>query len=388
MDLTASFSCADYQSLSESSDAGTDSEDERRVREQNRLRSVAAAQVAPPQPQAQAAPLQNGGQTRARKRRSSSVVTLNSVAAPAGGTAQVPTPVKRTRKKKAAAAPQPDTTAVAEEIGKALGLTLGNTLGNTLQTFIIPKKSSKVEKPEDDEDLEEEDTIMVEEDVSIKDNSEDTLDLALRSKIRVPNAAAESWWAKSWTSQRTSRPIRGASLYLEDLQGATRPNDTSIMKFHDRMSPMKLIYLASKNQDVSSDSTELTHKKGKSWTLKKDWVSHCLIRKLSLTLTLIELQGKFETMEEVVDAVENWSSLTFMTRWMSYEASAFRRVMADLRWVMLLEIPWQANITSYVLSGGARGWAGMRRSRSHGWRTSATRCSVSMHSVQGRDATR
>ena len=46
------------------------------------------------------------------------------------------------------------------------------------------------------------------------------------------------------------------------------------------MSPMKLIYLASKNQDISMDSTEITHKKGKSWSVKKDW-------------------GKFDTMEEV-----------------------------------------------------------------------------------------
>ena len=53
------------------------------------------------------------------------------------------------------------------------------------------------------------------------------------------------------------------------------------LQFHDRMSPMKLIYLASKNQDISMDSTEITHKKGKSWSVKKDW-------------------GKFDSMEEVI----------------------------------------------------------------------------------------
>ena len=38
-------------------------------------------------------------------------------------------------------------------------------------------------------------------------------------------------------------------------------------------------------------------------------------------------------MIEVVDSVNNWCSLTLMTRWMSHEALAFMRVMADLRWM-------------------------------------------------------
>ena len=75
-----------------------------------------------------------------------------------------------------------------------------------------------------------------------------------------------------------------------------------------------MVHLASKNQDVSEDSTTVTHKKGNSWVLKKNW-------------------EKLENMEEVIDALMNWSSLTIMTRWMSHEALSFIRVMVDLRWL-------------------------------------------------------
>ena len=66
---------------------------------------------------------------------------------------------------------------------------------------------------------------MVDEAIHLRDNSVDVIDFKTRNKIRVPNAASESCWGKAWVSQRVCRPIRGSSLYLENIQGATRPND-------------------------------------------------------------------------------------------------------------------------------------------------------------------
>ena len=223
------FPCADYHSLSnddgsESSAGETDSEDERAVLAQNKSRGVAAAQVTQVQPQ------QPQAQTGAKKaRRSASVVHVNTITA---GTPSVAAPAMTTqpqastrRTSKRAANVGLDPVAMAEAMGKSMGA----CLNDTLKQFVIPKKA-RVEKPEEDEDLEEEETVLVEESMFIRDNSLDTLDFALRSKIRVPNAAADTWWSKNWISQRTTHPIRGASLFLEDLQGSSRPNDVSIMK--------------------------------------------------------------------------------------------------------------------------------------------------------------
>ena len=230
------FHCADYRSLSsgsESSAGETDSEDERTALAQNKSRGVAAAQVAqaqPQQPQAQALQ-ENGAQPGSKKKsgRSASVVHVNTITAgtpsmaPPAMTTQPQSSTRRASKRTANVGLDP--VAMAEAMGKSMGA----CLNDTLKQFVIPKKA-RVEKPEEDEDLEEEETVLVEENMFIRDNSLDTLDLALRSKIRVPNAAADTWWSKNWISQRTTHPIRGASLFLEDLQGSSRPNDVSIMK--------------------------------------------------------------------------------------------------------------------------------------------------------------
>ena len=76
----------------------------------------------------------------------------------------------------------------------------------------------------------------------------------------------------------------------------------------------------------------MTHQRGKTWVLKKNWDK----------LESMEGKGRsfvtgfmltYLPMIEVVDSVNNWCSLTLMTRWMSHEALAFMRVMADLRWM-------------------------------------------------------
>ena len=169
---------------------------------------------------------------RPSKRRS--VVIMNEVqASPAPGpapsaassTASVHPP-KRRREDKGAA---PDPLAVAAAMGRSIVSELA-----VLQSYKIPKKSSRPNADEDESWVEEE-TLMVEEaSLSFKDNSVDVLALELRSKLRVPNSSAESWWTKDWSHQRVCKPIRGSSLYLENLQGANRPNDDVIMKFHDR----------------------------------------------------------------------------------------------------------------------------------------------------------
>ena len=215
----------DYDSLSdgereEDEEEGTDSEDERRVLEQNRKNAEEAA--------AALEALKSKEKGNVRKRRS--VVITNEIpagSAPSQAQKSPPAVVSAsTQPLKKRRADKADPIAAIEAMGRSIVSGLAG-----LQAYKIPKKSAS---PGEDEPWEEEDTIMLEEDWSIRDNSVDTLDLELRSKLRVPNGNCESWWTKSWISQKVCHPIRGSSLYLENLQGSSRPNDDVIMKFHDR----------------------------------------------------------------------------------------------------------------------------------------------------------
>ena len=300
------------------SDGESGSEDERAAIEANKARAIEAEKARDAQKKAR-------GSSSSKKRRS--VVVLNDVSASAPSASGSSEPASKRMR-------EADPIAIAEAMGRSIVSSM-----NSLPGYKIPKNP----KPNADEEVSwvEEDTILVEETIHLKDNSVDILDLDTRAKLRVPNAAADSWWVKAWTSQKLTSPIRGASLYLENIQGANRPNDDIIMKFHDRSSPIKLLHFASKNVDVSDDSSTVTHSKGKTWVMKKDW-------------------QKLESMEEVVDAVENWSSLVFMVRWMSHEALAFKRVMTDMRWLSGLgkdekeQVSWVEETANSVLSANVQ----------------------------------
>ena len=76
----------------------------------------------------------------------------------------------------------------------------------------------------------------------------------------------------------------------------------------------------------------MTHQKGKTWVLKKNWDKLESMEGKGKSF-VIGLMLTYLPMIEVVDSINNWCSLTLMTRWMSHEALAFMRVMADLRWM-------------------------------------------------------
>ena len=119
---------------------------------------------------------------------------------------------------------------------QAMGVSMVETLGNSLKALVDPLKSSlaKRARGEADHSDEEEETILNVESVELNDNNTDILNMELRTKLRTPNGPAKDWWTKAWSGQRTTRPVLGASLYLDNYQGSTRPSDSTIKRFHDR----------------------------------------------------------------------------------------------------------------------------------------------------------
>ena len=117
-----------------------------------------------------------------------------------------------------------------------MGVSMVEKFGNSLKALVEPLKSSLAKRARGDGEQsdEEEETIHNVESVELNDNNTDILNLELRAKLRTPNGPAKDWWTKAWAGQRTTRPVLGASLYLDNYQGATRPSDSTIKRFHDR----------------------------------------------------------------------------------------------------------------------------------------------------------
>ena len=117
-----------------------------------------------------------------------------------------------------------------------MGVSMVAKFGDSLKALVEPLKSSLAKRARGDGEQsdEEEETIHNVESVELNDNNTDILNLELRAKLRTPNGPAKDWWSKAWAGQRTTRPVLGASLYLDNYQGATRPSDSTIKRFHDR----------------------------------------------------------------------------------------------------------------------------------------------------------
>ena len=103
------------------------------------------------------------------------------------------------------------------------------------------------------------------------------------------------------------------------------------------MSEQKLVYFSSKNQDVSNDKQTIKHRTASHWTVEKNW-------------------EPLASMDEVIDSLDNWVTLTQCVRWYSHEAVACRRVLSDVRWMAGVastekdQVTWCEDICNKVLS--------------------------------------
>ena len=226
----------------EFSEAESNSEDERVLRVENKARREEAAKAQ--------RELELAAQAAKRKGRKRKSVTVTSQVAMAplvteqgtGGRPQTSKKSKRTAAAAGSLVSTPGGPVPLEAITASMGAAISAGMSATMQqmmeqqktqheqmrAYVVPKKGQDLV---DDEDAyEEEDTVTVDESVHLVDNSVDVLDYAVRSKLRVPNSSSDVWWGKATVSQRVCRPVRGSSLYLENIQGATRPNDRDCKK--------------------------------------------------------------------------------------------------------------------------------------------------------------
>ena len=220
------------------------SEDERALRAENKARREEAAKAK------EAADLVAKEARKKGKKRKSLAVTGQVTTVPLTTSLGPRAPPSTKKAKKSASASgvvSQGTPVTLEAITASMGSAIASGMASTMnqmmeqqqkqheqmKSYVVPKKTLGAAGDEDDDAIEEEDTVMVDEAIQLKDNSVDVLDFGTRGKLRVPNGSADVWWGKTAVSQRVCRPIRGSSLYLENIQGATRPNDETCKKVNN-----------------------------------------------------------------------------------------------------------------------------------------------------------
>ena len=176
------------------------------------------------------------------------------------------------------------------------------------------KKSKKKKKrsrssSSDSSASEEEELVLIDKKVHVKDNGVDVLDMDLRHSLRTPTGEPANWWRPPFKS-RVSRPIRGAGLSMEAALGPARVNDATIRRAHDRASCLTTRMLLTRNADVSIKDSKTLKVEGNTISSDRKWAPP-------------------EEVWEVVEALQNYVTLTYYIRNYSFEGLAIQRCLHD-----------------------------------------------------------
>ena len=176
------------------------------------------------------------------------------------------------------------------------------------------KKSKKKKKrsrssSSDSSASEDEEVVLIDKKVHIKDNGMDIVDMDLRHSLRTPAGEPATWWRPPFKS-RVSRPIRGAGLSMEAAIGPARVNDATIRRAHDRASCLTTRMLLTRNADVSIKDSKTLKVEGNTISSDRKWAPP-------------------EEVWEIVEALQNYVTLTYYIRNYSFEGLAIQRCFHD-----------------------------------------------------------
>ena len=171
------------------------------------------------------------------------------------------------------------------------------------------KKKRSRSSSSDSSASEEEELVLIDKKVHVKDNGVDVLDMDLRHSLRTPTGEPANWWRPPFKS-RVSRPIRGAGLSMEAALGPARVNDATIRRAHDRASCLTTRMLLTRNADVSIKDSKTLKVEGNTISSDRKWAPP-------------------EEVWEVVEALQNYVTLTYYIRNYSFEGLAIQRCLHD-----------------------------------------------------------
>ena len=136
----------------------------------------------------------------------------------------------------------------------------------------------------------EDEVVLFDKKVHVKDNGVDVVNMELRHCLRTPSSEPATWWRPPFKS-KVSRPIRGAGLSMEATMGSARVNDAT-------------------NADVSIKDSKTLKVEGNTISSDCKWSAP-------------------EEAWEIAEAIQNYVTLTYYIRNNSFEGLAIQRCFHD-----------------------------------------------------------
>ena len=167
-----------------------------------------------------------------------------------------------------------------------------------------------------EDELEEEEPVMWDEMVHVKDDGHSVVDMHIRQKLRNPNCDPMEWWQPS-VMEKISKPVIAQQLYLSHLMPG-RVNQRTIRRFHDRSILMTTKALATANSGITGE-------KKMTYRLQHTEEDETL-------LTGGRAYQECKTCFDVVESVLNMGALTHQIRPYSFEAWSLLRAMHHVRY--------------------------------------------------------
>ena len=195
--------------------------------------------------------------------------------------------------------------------------TVNARAGESTEDFkkVLTMLSDNQKRRRDDE-LEEEEPVLIDEMVQVKDDSINIIDMGIRQRLKNPNSCPSEWWDASVMEKRCW-PVMGQNMYLTHLMPG-RVNALTIRKIHDRSVLVTVKGLSSKNSGVCGEK-KMVYKLQQS-TDDEDTI---LMGGRNYT--------DCKTVYDVVESVFNFAAICHQVRPYSYEALSLLRCLHHVR---------------------------------------------------------
>ena len=149
--------------------------------------------------------------------------------------------------------------------------------------------------------------------INLDEEAPASANIMARHVLRVPNCKPDDWWTKQ-DGLKKALPVRTSGLYLASTMGSARIHDNTLARLHHRTSALTYKMLLGKNAHLCDQDKMVM---------------------MSTSSNSTKFGAKMEDANdtyELMEAVLNYLSATYMIRSYSYEAIALVRALHHVRY--------------------------------------------------------
>ena len=173
----------------------------------------------------------------------------------------------------------------------------------------------ETQKRKREDELAEEEPVLTDEMIHVKDDGNTVIDMMIRQKLKNPNCEPHEWWIPS-VMDKVTRPVIGMNTQLGHLMPG-RVNPISIRKLHDRSVLVTAKALSTHNSGVTGEK-------------KMIYKLHNTEDEDTVLMGSKNYQDN-KTVSDLVESMLNMTAVLHQVRPYSYEGLAILRCMHHIR---------------------------------------------------------